>query len=543
MRKIFQRLPQALSGWVGPNARQFAATNQIELWIVALLSGICVSFAAIAFREAIGLVQWTWLFDRSENVATAARAMPWWVRFSAPIVGGLVVGGLIVTLLPSRRPGGVADVMEAKAMGGRNVRFRQGLSSAVVNATSLGFGGSAGREGPIVHLGAAISSSFAARMELQNWSRRTLLACGVASAVSASFNAPIAGVLFAHEVILGHYAMRSFVPIVISSVAGTILSRQWFGEDAAFSVPDYTITSYFEFPAFALLGAVCAFVALLFQLSLVGADYLSREIAMPLWLRPAAGGVLLGLIAVWFPEVLGVGYEAIDETLKGEMALWLMFSLIFFKTIATAITLASRWGGGVFSPALYLGAMTGGTFAAVAGSLFPNLASDSGVYAILGMGAVAAAVLGAPISTTVMVFELTGGYAITIALLLSVSISVGINQALNGRSWFQYQLETRGLNLRDGPHGNIARQLKVMDYMDPLPPDEQETFDPEQHGGALRPDQPYDQSLRAFDETGRSRLPVLDPQNETQVIAWATHVRALRTYNRALVRMSEEEHR
>ena len=395
----------------------------------------------------------------------------------------------------------------------------------------------------MVHLGATIATTFAHSMKLQEWSRRTLLACGVAGAVSASFNAPIAGVLFAHEVILGHYAMRAFVPIVISSVSGTILSRQWFGADAAFVIPDYQIESYLEFPAFALLGMVCALVAIVFQLTMVVFDTAARSVEVPLWTRPVIGGAMIGTIALVFPEILGVGYEATDQALKSELSLVFLLSLLVAKTVATAVTLASRFGGGVFSPSLYLGAMAGGAFGIVAGQMAPTLASDQGLYSIIGMGAVAAAVLGAPISTTVMVFELTGGYAITIALLLAVAVSVGINEAVNGRSWFQYQLEIRGLAIRAGPHKAVVKRIKVMDFMRPLPPGEEETFDTEQDTTPLQPDASLETALRTFDETGYQRLPVVDPADESRIIAWATQVAALRAHARALVAVSEEEHR
>ena len=528
---------------VRPNLRAFDASKQPKVWALALLIGICVSAAAIVFRESIAFFQLLWLRDASENIASAARAVPWWAVLFGPIFGGLLVGVLLERLLPQRRAGGVADVMEAKAMGGRNIRFWPGMSSALVNALSLGFGASAGREGPMVHMGAAISTSLAHSLKLQEWSRRTLLACGVAGAVSASFNAPIAGVLFAHEVILGHYAMRAFVPIVISSVSGTILSRQWFGADAAFVIPEYQIESYLEFPAFALLGLVCALVALAFQFSLVVFDTAARSIDIPLWTRPVIGGAMIGSIALVFPEVLGVGYEATDQALKSELSLVLLVSLLVAKTVATAITLASRFGGGVFSPSLYLGAMAGGAFGIVAAQVAPTLASDQGLYSIIGMGAVAAAVLGAPISTTVMVFELTGGYALTIALLLAVAVSVGINEALNARSWFQYQLEMRGLAIREGPHRAVVKRIKVMDFMKPLPPGETQVFDTEEDTVPLQPDASLEVALRAFDDTGQQRLPVVDPNDESRIIAFATQVAALRAHSRALVAVSEEEHR
>ncbi len=541
MPEILNRLPSIIVRWVEPNLRQYWATRQPLLWVLALVIGLTVSVAIIIFREMIGYVQLIWLGDRSENVASAARLLPWYVVFLAPVVGGVVVGWCLTYLLPMRRTGGVADVIEARALGGRHIELKPALYSALTTIISLGSGASAGREGPVVHLGAAISTSFSRLFRLPDLSGRTLLACGVASAVSASFNAPIAGVLFAHEVILGHYGMRAFVPIVISSVGGTLISRIWFGDIAAFDIPEYQITSFWEFPAFALLGVVCALVSILFQFAVISTDYVARNITIPLFARPIIGGVAIGAIAVVFPEVLGVGYEATDMALKNQLGIGLMFALIIAKTAATAITLASRFGGGIFSPALYLGAMTGGTFGLIAALAVPDMASSQGLYAILGMGAVAAAVLGAPISTTVIVFELTGGYALTIALLLTVSISNGINYAIHGHSIFQWQLEMRGLFIQDGPHRYMMRTKRVRDFMEPLGEDDDD-LEAAEDLPRLRPTDTLEAALRMFDTGSHSSLPVVDEHDETKLVAWAHQVHALRYFNSALIEAAEEEH-
>lgn len=536
-------LPRLLKSWIAPNFNAFRRDRLSLLWLLSLLIGIGVALAAIAFREAIGLVQLLWLGDRSERVLSAAREVPAYVIFLAPVVGGLVVGAMLHYLMPSKRTQGVADVIEARAMSGRPIGFREGLLSSIITAISLGSGGSAGREGPVVHLGATLASGIARHLSLPEWSRRTLLGAGVAAAVSASFNAPIAGVLFAHEVILGHYAMRAFVPIVISSTVAGVLSRVYFGDAAAFMLPAYGITSYWEFPAFALLGVVSALVAIGFQFTLFSADFLARRMTVPLWTRPVIGGAAIGLIGMVLPHVLGVGYEVTDLALWGQLPLVLMLVLIVAKTITTAITLASRFGGGIFSPALYLGALTGGAFGIVAAALFPDLASSRSLYAILGMGAVAGAVLGAPISTTVIVFELTGGYALSVALLLCVAIAHGINHALHGHSYFQWQLASRGIFVQEGPHQTLRHAIKVMDFMTPIEPDSEGSFDREKQPDALKSSDTLERALRLFDQGGHSRLPVLDEKSGTTLIAWASQIQALEYYNARLVAASEEEHR
>lgn len=541
MFKIIRNLPAILRAWVEPHINQFLEDKTLLVWALSLLIGFGVGCSAIVFREMIGLFQLPWLGTRSEKVLTAATDLRWYMIFFAPIVGGLIVG-LLLNRIATRRAGGVADVIEARALSGRRLSLGDGLWSALITAISLGSGASAGREGPVVHLGGTLAAAIAERTGLSAAGQRTLLSAGVASAISASFNAPIAGVLFAHEVVLGHYSMRSFVPIVIASTAGGVVSRIWFGDAAAFFVPDYQVTSYWEFPAFALLGITAAVVAILFEYSLFAADFISRQVSVPLWTRPVIGGVAVGAIGIFLPHILGVGYEVTDMALWNQLPLVLLLVLIVAKTVATAITLASRFGGGIFSPALYLGAMTGGAFGVISSSFFPELASSNGLYAILGMGAVAGAVLGAPISTTMIVFELTGGYALSVALLLCVAIAHGIIQAVHGHSWFQWQLKMRGLHVQEGPHSTVTHHTRVMDFMEMIEEDE-EPFDPERGTPALKPTDTLDHALRTFDAGGHVRLPVVDPRDNTRIIAWAGHVAALRHFNRALVNVSLEEHR
>lgn len=529
--------------WTLPNLKQFQESRQPTVWLLAPIVGLLTGLAAIGFRLAIGAFQWPWLHDMSEHVATAARAQPWWVVMLAPAVGGLLVGLMLRYVLTARRTGAVPDVMEARVNAGRGLGLKQGLLSAIASALSLGTGASAGREGPIVHLGAVVAASASNHLNLPNAARRTLLASGAAGAVAASFNAPIAGVLFAQEVILGHFSITTFVPLVLSSVVATILSQAWFGDVAAFVVPSYRIVSYLEVPAFVLLGVVAAAVAVIFQLTVLSVDWFARNLKMPLVARPVVGGLLIGIIAIWFPQVLGVGYDTTDAALKDQLAIHVMLILIVMKTIATAIALGSRFGGGVFSPALYLGAMTGGAFGLIAASAFPDVGSSEGLYAILGMGAVAAAVLGAPISTTVMVFELTGGFALSLALMLTVAIANGINQMILGRSFFQAQLESRGIVLHEGPHRTVMKDIRVADIMRPLQDGDPVVLPEGERERALQADETLETALRAFDTMGADRLPVVDPHDRSKILGSASQTRALSMFNKALIAASVEEHR
>jgi chloride channel protein, CIC family len=328
--------------------------------------------------------------------------------------------------------------------------------------------------------------------------------------------------------------VTGFAPLVLASVTATIVSQAWFGNVAAFTVPAYHITSYLEIPAFALLGVIAAGVAILFQAALVGADWLARKGPLPLVARPAVGGLIIGAIAIWFPQVLGVGYDTTDAALNGRLTATAMIVLIVVKTAATGIALASRFGGGIFSPTLYLGALTGGAFGLIATGVFPDAGSSEGLYAILGMGAVAAAVLGAPISTTVMVFELTGGFALSLALLLAVSIANGLSQAVLGRSFFQAQLEARGIIPDRDPYGGAMREIRVADFMEPRADGAPAARGADDQTPVLRPHDTLATALRAFDTSGKRDLDVVDPADGTKIVGTTSQATALAHLYRAL---------
>ena len=526
-----------------PNLLALIRRRQPVVWLLAVIVGVAVAYAILGFRASIGLVQFLWLGTMVERVSSWAANKPAVLIVLAPAAGGLAVGLFLHYVMPGRRAEGVADVIEARATRGARLPFLAGLGNALVAAVSLGAGASAGREGPAVHLGAVLASSLGRFFNLPPSAARALLGCGVAAAVSASFNAPLAGALFALEVVLGHYALSAFIPIVIATVGATVVTRLHFGDFPAFTIYDSQITSPFEFPAFLLLGIVCGLVAIAFQFSVMIADRAARGLTMPLWLRPVIGGLVIGAIGAFLPEILGVGYEATDHALKNQFGLAMLVTLVVAKMVATAITLASRFGGGVFSPSLYLGAMTGGAFGIIAAGIYPDLASSPGVYAIIGMGAVAAAVLGAPISTTLIVFELTGGYEVTIALLLAISASSALMQAVHGRSLFHWQLQTRGLILHEGAHRHIAHDIKVRDFLMPFgddTPDIPSPPDPEVP--LLAPGDTLEHALRVFDSSGRSRLLVRQGDGG-ELLGWAEQVKALDAYNAALIEASIEEHK
>ena len=446
--------------------RQIIRNDQLILSVLAVFVGLAAGVGVIAIRELIDLVQGIVLGGASENLISTIVTLPWWRILFAPAIGGLAVGLFIYYFIPGRKPLGVAKVIEASAFQSGRMRFRAGIGAAVASAVSIGVGGSVGREGPAIHLGATFGAWFSEKFHLSRSLSRSLLGCGAAAAVAASFNAPIAGALFAHEVVVGHFAMSAFAPIVIASVVGTIVSRIYFGDVPAFGITEQSLSSLWEFPAVIGLGIVGGFVAIIFMRSAMKTEDLMNKIPCPQWMRPAIGGFLIGGIALAFPQVLGVGYDATDLALKVQLPLYLLIALIFMKILATSICIGSGFGGGVFTPSLMIGAMLGGAYGIVATSIFPELSSGPGVYTIIGMGAVSAAVLGAPISTTLIVFELTDDYPLTIAVMIGVVISNVVAQQFLGKSFFNWQLERAGLDLKGGFETVLLRGIKVRTLVD-----------------------------------------------------------------------------
>ena len=428
--------------WLG-----FCRNDQVVLFVLAAIIGMAAGYGAIGFRLLVAGQQYLLFGNSMDRIFTSAVSLPWWHLILVPTLGGLAIGLFTRFVLPGRLPQGVADVMASSALKSGRMSLREGLAAALVSASSIGCGASVGREGPIVHLGATFASAIAQRLHLSPSLARTLLGCGVAAAIASAFNAPIAGVFFALEVVIGHYGISAFSPVVISSVIGTVITRIHIGETAAFTLAPQQIASFWELPAFIILGLVCALaaVALLKGIELVQAAH--ERLGVARWLRPAMAGMVVGLIAIEYPEVLGIGYEATDTTLRGGYGLTLLILLAFAKGAATVICLGSGFGGGIFSPSLVLGALVGSAFGLVAAGFFPSLGSLTSVYALLAMAAVAACTLGAPISTIIMVFELTADYGITFALMVTVAIASLVFHQLHWHSFFSWQLLRRGIDL------------------------------------------------------------------------------------------------
>ncbi|WP_374634872.1 chloride channel protein [Paracoccus sp. (in: a-proteobacteria)] len=528
--------------------------GQIEFWIIALLIGIGAGLAALAFRLGIGALQQLVYGTDDMTMASDAGQLPWWWVLIVPIIGGLVVGLILDRFTPDGRVRAVSDVIEGAALDGGRVETREGWASAAASIITLGTGGSSGREGPVVHLAGVISTYVARRINASAVTGRELLGCAVAGAVAASFNAPIAGALFAHEVVLRHFASRAFAPIAIAAVAGTVINRLRYGGLTEFELPRTgNLGLYIELPAFMVLGLVCALVAAAMMAAIFRAETIGNRVmartGWPRWLRPMLAGALLGLIAIPFPHIIGVGYETTAAALQGNLDLWTVVIFALVKAFAVAITLGGRMGGGVFSPALVMGALTGLAFGIIAGAIAPQYAGSHSLYALAGMGAVGAAVLGAPISTAMIIFEMTGHWQTGIAVMTSVSLSSALASRLVHRSFFLTQLERRGIRIAEGPQVWLPQKMRVTAVMRAVGAKDAPSPDLMRNmvdaGQAIADSMTLDQALRQFDAGGAAFLPVIHPgkdESAPDILGALYHVDALRALNAALAATAAEEH-
>ena len=429
--------------------KQSKLARRLVFFLFAGLIGLLVGVSTLALIKLILLVQWVAYGAASEVQYTAIAAAQSSWRIVAIMTGGGLIVGLVMQFLPGQRYHGIADVMEACAMNSARMPSRSGVGAAIAAALSLGVGAPLGREGPAVHIGASISAWLAEKLGLDHKQSLALLGCGAAAAVAVSFNTPIAAVIFALEVVVGYYTLRVFAPIVIAAMLALVVREVFLGSEVIFPVPAHTIQSYWELLLFALLGVGGGLLAKSL-LALTGRLMAAWELSkLPRWCRPALAGFAIALVAIPLPHILGIGYQPTFQALQGALDSQLLLALLVAKLLVVSLALSSGFAGGVFGPAVFMGAMLGGVFWAAASALGLPL-SEQGAYATVGMAAVASAVLGAPISTVLIVFELTRDYGITLGVMTASAFASTIMQAGKHGSFFRWQLARRNVDLSSG---------------------------------------------------------------------------------------------
>ena len=385
-----------------------------------------------------------------------------------PMLGGLIVGPLIHFLAPEAKGHGVPEVLTAIATKGGRIRPVVVLVKALGSAITIGSGGSVGREGPIVQIGAALGSTIGQVFKLSERRIITLVASGAAAGIAATFNAPIAGVMFAIEVILGDFSIKNLSTMVISAVTASVVSRSVLGDFPAFIVPPYKMYNLWEIPLYLGLGVVAGLGALLFMKSLYFMEDIFDRWKFPAYLKPAVGGVGLGLLGFFVPRVFGTGFETIGSVLSGNIGLPILILLVFGKILATTLTLGSGSSGGVFAPALFTGAVLGGAYGQVAQLIFPNLPASSGAYAMIGMAALFAGAARAPITAIIILFEMTQDYHIILPLMAATIVSTIIAQRLEPESIYTLKLKIRGILTWQKKDENPFQSLFVENIMTPV---------------------------------------------------------------------------
>jgi CIC family chloride channel protein len=466
-----------------PQASLLQRGGHLYMVVAAVAVGLAGAAGAVVFRLLIRTVQ-AFFFGGTDGLSqlaaegilaepgdplALATTLEWYWRIAIPTAGGLIVGPLIYFFAREARGHGVPEVMKAVALRGGIIRARIVGIKALASALSIGTGGSVGREGPIVQIGAAFGSGLGQVLHLPTRQLKTLVGCGAAAGISATFNAPIAGALFAAEVIVGDFAVTQFSPIVISSVVATVVSRFFLGNHPAFQVPGYDIVSPFELAPYMVAGVVAGLVAVLFIKTLNAAEDFFERTPIPEYLQAGVGGAIVGVIALEFPQVYGVGYTTISAALAGTLAATTMGMLIFAKIAATSITIGSGGSGGIFAPSLFLGAMTGGFLGSHIHALFPDATAASGAYALVTMGAVVAATTHAPISAIIIIFELTQTIDIIPALMVACVLSSLVAQLLSKDSIYTSKLRRQGIDIFQEEDPNVLKGLFVRDVIDPKP--------------------------------------------------------------------------
>jgi CIC family chloride channel protein len=455
----------------------FHASETVVLFITAMIVGAGTGLGAVLFIKLIGLVQAT-VF---QSGALALGFLGNGLLILAPAVGGLLAGPIIAFFAKEAKGHGVPEVMQAIALRGGRIRPRVVVAKVIASALCIGSGGSAGREGPIVQVGSALGSTVGQWLHLSDARIRNLVACGAASGIAATFNAPIAGVVFAMEIILGELYLGDMGNVIIAAVTSSTVARVLLGDNPAFIIPAYSMKSPWEILLFMLLGILAGLAAVGFVRLLYKFEDIFDHWRFPDALKPAVGGLALGVLAFLYilalrqpqglplaanlPAIFGTGFGPIESALQGQTPFYLLLALIFLKPLATSLTLGSGNSGGVFAPSLCIGAVLGGAFGWAMNSLFPGATAGTGAFAVVGMAAVFAGAAHAPFTAILIVFEMTNDYHLILPLMAGVIVSLIISGSIQRESIYTLKLVKRGIRVKSGHDVDVMETVRVDEVM------------------------------------------------------------------------------
>jgi CIC family chloride channel protein len=445
------------------------------LAVLAVAVGAGAGLGAIAFRWLIKT--FTQILSGHADYSAAGHVGNSHVEFLgrffvllAPVAAGLLYGPLVSRFAPEARGHGVPEVMYAVARRGGKIAPKVAIVKSLASALCIGGGGSVGREGPIVQIGSALGSSLGGWVKVPEDRLRILVACGAAGGIAATFNAPLAGVFFAMELILLDFAAEAFGMVVLSSVTASVIGRAAFGDASFLHLPDFTVSHPQQYAAFALLGVLAGIVGVVFTRVLYKVeDACDLGWRGPDWARPAVGGLLLGALLLVLPEMYGVGYPVLGNGVYGAYTIGFVLVLMLGKMLATSLTIGIGGSGGVFAPSLFIGAMFGSAFGQAFGHLAPGAAGPSGAYALIGMGAVFAGAARAPITAVVIMYELTGDYAIILPLMMAIALASAVSKKMTRDTIYTLKLRRRGIDITAPAPGSLLPGLTVAHAELPAP--------------------------------------------------------------------------
>jgi CIC family chloride channel protein len=430
-------------------------------FIFSIIVGSGGGFGAIVFR---------WLILQFKNLffikgGEILNFMGSYYVILVPVLGGLVIGPMIYFLAKEAKGHGVPEVMKSVLVDSGKIRPRVAVVKALASSICIGSGGSVGREGPIIQIGSAIGSAIGQILKLTEEKTKTLVACGAAAGIAATFNSPLGGIFFALEVILREYGLRNFSSVVLSSVTATIISRHFLGNHPAFQLPPFDLYGITDFLYYLVFGLITAIFAWLFIQVLYKSEDLFNSIKIPEYLKPAIGGLLIGIIGLFFPQIFGVGYETIEASIHGRLLLWAIIALVFLKILATSLTLGSGGSGGVFAPSLFIGALLGEAFGLLAHKIIPGTIIPPGAFALVGMASVFAGTSQAPISSILLLFEMTGNYKILPPLMITCVLSAMLVRWKTKYSIYTLKLVRKGINVDRQQNEDLMESITVSEAM------------------------------------------------------------------------------
>jgi len=436
-------------------------SEQHFLIALAMVIGVGVGVSSILFLGFLELTQEVFV-----------RQVRGWIGsvFLLPLLpalGGLFAGLIAVFYAREVRGAGVSEVINAIVTRRGIIRPRVMWAKALASGITLGTGGSGGSEGPIVQIGAALGSGVGQIFKFSESNLKTLIASGASAGIAAIFNAPIAGVLFALEVILGDFTISAFAPVVVSAVISAVVAHAYWGDQAVFTVPEYLFVNGTELGWYLVLAALAGGVGVAFIRFLYGVDHFfeHRFMNVPLWAKPALGGGLVGVIGIAFPEVMGVGYQTIGKALHGELLVEVAFVFLLLKIVTASLTLGSGGSGGFFAPSLFIGAVLGELFGVFAQTYLPGVVSPPGAFALVGMGAFVAGTTHAPLTATLIIFEMTGNYHIILPLMFTTILSVVVARSIERESIYSLKLARQGVRLHHGRDLSVLEQIPIAKIM------------------------------------------------------------------------------